>query len=35
MSEVFQQWKYCTETHLKEQVAGKVGQGTSHRELGK
>lgn len=35
VSEVFQQWKYCTETHLKEQVAGKVGQGTSHKELGK
>ncbi|XP_021270755.1 TBC1 domain family member 16 isoform X2 [Numida meleagris] len=24
VSEVFQQWKYCTETHLKEQVAGKL-----------
>lgn len=24
LSEVFQQWKYCTETHLKDQVPGKV-----------
>lgn len=24
LSEVFQQWKYCTETHLKDQVPGQV-----------
>lgn len=26
LSEVFQQWKYCTETHLKDQVSCKVQQ---------
>lgn len=29
LSEVFQQWKYCTETHLKDQVPGQVHEAKS------
>lgn len=28
LSEVFQQWKYCTETHLKDQVPARPPRGT-------
>lgn len=32
LADVFQQWKYCVETHLRDQVRGPLGSGQAPPE---